>query len=246
MLRQEKGVFMLTANTNDSQRSVCYDSLRTRGKARSVNQRMVAATAVILAVMALVACDDGQTRITAPTTFPAGATSPTVGTGQTAVSEEGGLPGLRGGTQTVVDAAPATPPVTPDLTLPAPTPVTATGTGEATTSLDALASLKAQALNWQRDVRFALLANVRPGQEGKLLGVALGDPDVFEATPGGEGRNWTLVAVSLSRGAIAVSAEGAFVDLTSEGAVTGEMIGSFADPGWQGLERGTLDLNTLV
>ena len=105
--------------------------------------------------------------------------------------------------------------------------------------------MKTAALEWQDDVRFALLVNVRPGQQTRLLGVALGDPDVFEPTPGGMGRNWTLVAVSPMRGAVAISTDATLADLTRDGSVTGEMIGGFTDPGLARLELATLDFAAL-
>ena len=145
------------------------------------------------------------------------------------------------GTPTVVDAAPITPLPTPVDDIPSPTPVTITSTGEPLTELQALAALKPKALAWQSDVRLAMLANVRPGQQKRLLGVALGDTDVFEPTPGGIGRNWTLVAVSPTRGGLAISMDGTQVDLVAEGNVTGEMLGGFSDPNLSALDLSTLD-----
>ena len=150
------------------------------------------------------------------------------------------------GTPTVVDAAPITPPPTPVDNFPSPTPVTITSTGEPLTALQALAALKPKALAWQSDVRLAMLANVRPGQQKLLLGVALGDPDVFEPTPGGTGRNWTLVAVSPSRGGVAISMDGTEVDLIDEGNATGEMLGGYSDPQLAHLDLATLDPTRLV
>jgi hypothetical protein len=90
------------------------------------------------------------------------------------------------------------------------------------------------------------LVNVRPGQQAKLFSVALGDPNVFEATPDGQGRNWTLVAVSASRGAVAVSSDGTVVDLTKDGAVTGEAIAAFSDPALAKLDLKDLDMSGVI
>jgi hypothetical protein len=196
--------------------------------------------------------------VTTPTALTAGVATPTKSEDEVIADSDGNLTPTAIGTEPrdlselnpqgtpVVDAAPATPPPAADVALSTPTPVTATAQGEAVQALKALPVLRDRAVDWQADVRFALLANVRPGQQSKLLGVALGDPDVFEATPDGKGGNWTLVAVSPSRGAVAVSADGALVDLMSGGGVTGEMIGSFADPGLDGLELARLDIGRLV
>jgi hypothetical protein len=156
------------------------------------------------------------------------------------------LPIQTTGTPTVVDAAPITPPPTPLDDFPSPTPVTITSRGEPLSALQALAALKPKALAWQSDVRLAMLANVRPGQQKRLLGVALGDTDVFEPTPGGMGRNWTLVAVSPTRGGLAISMDGALVDLVAEGNVTGEMLGGFSDPHLSALDLSTLDPARMV
>jgi hypothetical protein len=147
---------------------------------------------------------------------------------------------------TFVDAAPITPQPTPVEDNPSPTPVTATGTGEQITALQALAILKPQAIAWQPDVRLAMLANVRPGQQKRLMTGALGDPDVFEPTPGGLGRNWTLVAVSPLRGALAVSMDGTQVDLLADGKITNEMLAGFANPQLSALDLATLDPARLV
>lgn len=147
---------------------------------------------------------------------------------------------------TLVDAAPITPLPTPVEDNPSPTPVTATSTGEQMTALQALATLKPLALAWQPDVRLAMLANVRPGQQHRLMTGALGDPDVFEPTPGGLGRNWTLVAVSPLRGALAVSMDGTQVDLLVDGDITNEMLGGFSDPLLSPLDLAGLDVARLV
>jgi hypothetical protein len=149
-------------------------------------------------------------------------------------------------TGTVVDSAVATAPPT-DESLPSPTAVTATGTGEALTALQALGELKPRALAWQEDARLVMLSNVRPGQEKNLLGGALGDPDVNEPTPGGKGRNWTLVAFSPSAsGAVALSMEGAQVDLVKEGMVSDELLKGFASAEMVTLDLASLDTGSLV
>ncbi|HYP40732.1 MAG TPA: hypothetical protein VEX13_10270 [Chloroflexia bacterium] len=149
-------------------------------------------------------------------------------------------------TGTIVDSAVATAPPT-DESLPTPTAVTATGTGEALTALQALGELKPRALAWQGDARLVMLSNVRPGQEKNLLGGALGDPDVNEPTPGGKGRNWTLVAFSPSTsGAIALSMEGTQVDLVKEGMASDELLQGFASAERAALDLASLDAGSLV
>lgn len=125
-------------------------------------------------------------------------------------------------TGTIEDTAAVTAPPTPDDSEPSPTPVTATGTGAEKTALQALNDLRAKAIAWQPDAHLAMLANVRPGQGKAMLGSALGDPDVFEPTAGGKGRNWTLLAVSpSSREAVAFSADGTQANLVAEGTLGG-------------------------
>ncbi len=149
-------------------------------------------------------------------------------------------------TGTVVDSALATAPPA-DESAPTPTAVTATGTGEALTALQALGELKPRALAWQGDARLVMLSNVRPGQEKNLLGVALGDPNVNEPTPGGKGRNWTLVAFSPSTsGAIALSMEGTQVDLVEEGMASEELLKRFAPAEMAALDLASRDLGSLV
>jgi len=147
----------------------------------------------------------------------------------------------------IVDAASVTPFPTTDADIPSPTPVTATSTGEAITALEALSSLKPKAVTWQRDSRLAMLANIRPGQQSGLLTGALGDPDVYEPTPGGRGRNWTIVVFSPSTGgAYAFSMDGTEVDLVKAGATTDVMHQSFSSPAASALELARLDTNTLA
>jgi hypothetical protein len=152
---------------------------------------------------------------------------------------------IPGSNATPVDGAQVTPEPTVPTDLPSPTAVTSTGQGDQKSAISALAGLKTPAVEWQDDVQLAMLANVRPGQQDKLLNVGLGDPDVFEPTPGGLGRNWTLVAVSPSRGAVAVSADGTLVDLSSGGGVSGETLGAFADPRLSPLTLSSLNLASL-
>lgn len=148
---------------------------------------------------------------------------------------------------TIIDSSNATRPSTPVENAPTPTPVTATGTGDALTALQALEQLKPKAVAWQKDARLGLLSNIRPGQQKNLLGTTLGDPNVNEPTPGGKGRNWTLVAFSPStNGAIAISADGTQVDLVKEGAVTEEVLTRFNAPHLTALNLSSLDSTRLV
>lgn len=143
---------------------------------------------------------------------------------------------------TIVDAIAGTVPPTQADTAPSPTAVVATSSGEAITALQAMKTLKPKALSSFPDARLALLVNSKPGQQKSLLGSALGDPNVNEPTPGGKGRNWTLVAVSPSRkGALAISMDGTTVDLVKEGTVPSDLIAQFSAPGLAALDLSTLD-----
>jgi hypothetical protein len=125
--------------------------------------------------------------------------------------------------------------------------VSATATGNAVTALAALAQLKPKALAWQPDARLVMLANVRPGQADKLLSVALGDPTVNEPTPGGLGRDWALIVFSPStKGAIALSMDGAQSDLAQEGALTDSMVQSLGSSDMEALDLSKLDLTKLT
>jgi hypothetical protein len=143
---------------------------------------------------------------------------------------------------TAVVAAPTEP-----TELPAPTAVSATATGADITALAALAQLKTRALAWQPDARLVMMANVRPGQADKLLGVALGDPNVNEPTPGGLGRDWALIVFSPStKGSIALTMDGTQTDLVQEGALTDNMVQSLSSPDMEALDLSKLDLSGLV
>ena len=146
-----------------------------------------------------------------------------------------------------VDTAVVASPTVPTTEISAPTPVTATAKGEAVTALTALGQLKPKALDWQPDARIVMLSNVRPGEGDKLLGVALGDPNVNEPTPGGLGRNWALIVFSPStKGAIVLSMDGTQADLIKEGALTAGMVQSFGSPEMEALDLSKLDLSKLA
>ncbi len=147
---------------------------------------------------------------------------------------------------TIVDAVAGTPPPTQADIAPSPTTVVATSSGEAITALQAMAMLKSKALDIYPDARFALLVNSKPGQQKSLLGSSLGDPNINEPTPGGKGRNWTLVAVSPSRkGAMAFSMDGTAVDLVKEGTVTSDLLTQFSAPARSALDLSRLDLGAM-
>jgi hypothetical protein len=115
------------------------------------------------------------------------------------------------------------------------------------TAMQALAALIPKATAWQSDAQFAMLANVRPGQEKNLLGDALGKPDINEPTPGGLGRDWTLVAFSPStHGAAAFSMGGSQVDLVKEDAISDEMLNLFFETDTNAPTLSRLDTSKLV
>lgn len=96
------------------------------------------------------------------------------------------------------------------------------------------------------DARLAMLVNSKPEQQKILLGTSLGDPNVNEPTPGGLGRNWTLVAVSPSqKRAMAFSTDGTVVDLTAEGTVPDELLANFGSAAAADLDLSKLDSSTL-
>lgn len=150
-------------------------------------------------------------------------------------------------TASVVDSAVVTQPPAPVEGGPAPTEVTAPSTGAELTALEALAVLKPKALAWQSDARLGLLSNSRAGKEKDLLGGALGSSDINEPTPGGKGRNWTLIAFSPSaRGAVAISIGGTQTDLVQSGAATDDVVGRFMGPDAAALDLSKLDPGSLV
>jgi hypothetical protein len=225
---------------------------------------------LLIGVIALAGCDSGPAPATATppatatagqtqgeaTGAPAGATEANadVEPTMTAAPGSGGVSPTEGvrttPTGTIVDAVT---PVTIDEetpvndTVPTATPVTARSTGEALTALQALAELKGPALAEMPDARLAMLVNSRPGQQKILLGTSLGDPNVNEATPGGLGRNWTLVAVSPSeKRAVAFSTDGTVVDMTEAGTVPDELLANFGSTGSAALELSRLDAGSLT
>lgn len=150
-------------------------------------------------------------------------------------------------TGTIVDAVTVTAQATAADTMPTATPVTATSTGDAITALQALEELKGKALAEMPDARLAMLVNSRPAQQKILLGTSLGDPNVNEATPGGLGRNWTLIAVSSSqKRAVAFSLDGSMVDLTAEGTVPDELLANFGSPAASALDLSTMKTEGLT
>ncbi len=206
---------------------------------------------LLIPTLALAGCDSGA-QPAAPT-----ATTGLISTPTTTLITEGALPiptsdGTLGPITgpTIGSADPLSSPVTlptPGENAPTPTNVIATGTGDAITALQTLEQLKPKAIAWQKDARIGLLSNIRPGQQKNLLGTTLGDPNVNESTPGGKGRNWTLVAFSPStNGAVAISADGTQVDLVKEGVVTEEALARFNAPHLSSLNLDTLTSSQLV
>ena len=151
-------------------------------------------------------------------------------------------PPTPGPTGTVVDAAAVAQPPTPDENVSTPIEATVISTGTELTALQALAALKPKALAWKSDARLGLLSNARPGQAVNLLSDALGRPEINEPTPGGKGRNWTLLAFSPSaRGAVGIGMDGTQVDLIKEGTVTDDVVSRFTGPDTAALSLSGLD-----
>jgi hypothetical protein len=149
-------------------------------------------------------------------------------------------------TGTIVDETAIEEPTEPVAEVPTPTQVTARNSGDAVTALEALARLRDEALAEMPDARFAMLVNSLPDQQKILLGTSLGDSNVHSATPGGMGRNWTLIAVSPSEErAVAFSMDGTVLDLTAAGQVPDELLANFGSPSADALELSTLDIDSL-
>jgi hypothetical protein len=205
---------------------------------------------VLVGVLVVLAgCDNGapNTPVVSPTATGVatveGVPTATESAGRTSVVVTA-VPNTLGAAQDTAVVAPPTQEVEEGAS---PTAVTATGTGQAVTALTALGQLKAKALAWEPDARLVMLANVRPGQAARLLGVALGDPDVNQPTPGGQGRNWALVVFSPStKGAVAIEMDGTQTDLVKEGALTDEMVSGFGSAGMEALDLSKLDVSNLA
>ena len=132
----------------------------------------------------------------------------------------------------------------PPTNTPGPT-ATPTPIGPVT-ALTALSLLKPRALSWHSDAQLVMLTNVRPGQAVLLLGVALGDSSLSEATPGGKGENWTLLAASLSSmGVMAFSLDGSQVDMVAEGRVSRSLLTSLTSSSMPPLALNNLGMSGL-
>ncbi|HEX8598868.1 MAG TPA: hypothetical protein VF952_10185, partial [Chloroflexia bacterium] len=193
---------------------------------------------LLVGFLVLAGCDMGP----APATPTLTATSAPAPTQAASLPEAVDTPGSEGNvepteaiptaTGTIVDETTIEEPTEPVVEVPTPTQVTARNSGDAVTALEALAQLRDEALAEIPDARFAMLVNSLPDQQKILLGTSLGDPNVHAATPGGMGRNWTLIAVSPSEErAVAFSMDGTVVDLTAAGQVPDELLANFGSPG---------------
>ena len=119
--------------------------------------------------------------------------------------------------------------------------------GDEVTALQALTQLGEDALDWQKDALFIMLANVKPGQEGRLLGMALSDPDLSDSTPGGRGRNWVLLAASPSaEGVVVFDLDGGKIDLVAGGKVSSALLAQLTGPDISGVEMADLKVSALV
>jgi hypothetical protein len=105
-----------------------------------------------------------------------------------------------------------------------------------------LAQLRQDALAWEEDALFIMLANVKPGQEGRLLGMALSDPDLSDPTPASIGRNWVLLAASPSaESVIVLDLDGTRLDLVAEGRVSASLLAQLNGPTLPAIDLTGLD-----
>jgi hypothetical protein len=193
----------------------------------------------LVVLVVAVGCDSGETPKSESTPTAAIVQNPAPATQSPTASTQASTP--------ATDTTSIAVPPTPDDSAASPTAVTSTGTGREITALQALRVLIPKATAWQADAQLGLLANVRPGQEKNLLGDALGKPDINEPTPGGLGRDWTLVAFSPSvRGAMAFAVAGAQADLVKEGAVSNETLDLFFETDTNAPTLAQLDMSKLV
>ncbi|MDQ3706196.1 MAG: hypothetical protein M3437_13490 [Chloroflexota bacterium] len=221
--------------------------------------RSTLSVCLLIAFLTLAGCDTGPAPA-APTPTVTSAAAPTqtestpdavstVGSDDDTEPADGtteATEALPTATGTIVDAAKIEEPTEPVVEVPTPTQVTGRNSGHAVTALEALAQLRDVALAEMPDARLAMLVNSLPGQQKILLGTSLGDPNVHAATPGGMGRNWTLIAVSPSEErAVAFSTDGTVVDLTAAGQVPDELLANFGSPGAAALDLSALDLDSL-
>ena len=221
--------------------------------------RSTLSVCLLVVFLALAGCDMGPAPVASTPTVTSAAT-PTQADSTSEATNTAGSEDSAGPTQSVVEATEALPtatgtivdettieePTEPVAEVPTPTQVTARNNGDAVTMLEALAQLRDEALAEMPDARFAMLVNSLPDQQKILLGTSLGDPNVHAATPGGMGRNWTLIAVSpFEERAVAFSMDGTVVDLTAAGQVPDELLANFGSPGAAALELSTLDIDSL-
>lgn len=205
--------------------------------------RFVKMLLLTFSLILLAACDSGSPATPAAGPTATSAVEATATVAKSAAVVVTAVPTSASAEDTAVVAEPTE----PADEAPSPTAVTAISKGEAVTALKAFEELKPKALAWQPDARLIMLADVRPDQAAKLLGVALGDPDVNEPTPGGMGRNWALIAFSPStKGAIALALDGTQTDLVKEGALTDEMVQAFSSSTMDALDLSKLDHSTLA
>ena len=111
----------------------------------------------------------------------------------------------------------------------------------------ALEQLRQDALDWKEDALLIMVANVKPGQEGRLLGMALSDPDLSDPTPGAIGRNWVLLAASPSAESVVVlDLDGTKLNLVAEGRVSAPLLDQLTGPALPAIDLADLDLSNLA
>lgn len=129
---------------------------------------------------------------------------------------------------------------------PSPTSRSVVKKGDEVTALEALTQLREDAVKWQKDAQFVMLANVKPGQEGRVLGMALSDPELSDPTPYGKGQNWVLLAASPStKGVVVLDLAGEKLDLVAQGRVSSFLLDRLTASD-QGSALSDLEVSTLM
>ncbi len=113
--------------------------------------------------------------------------------------------------------------------------------------MQAFGQLRDEALAWEKDALFVMLANVDLGQEGQLLAMALSDPSLSDPTPEGKGRNWVLLAASPgARSVVVLDLGGQKLDLIAQGKVSSGLLDQITKEDTSGQALSDLEPSKLL